>query len=343
MALEKASGSGVSAKKHIFSGLLARARERNTMLARERKKKGTLAKSPQVPHSETAATLVAASNTTIATGAATDARETCMAQLVLVAQQSRVIGELEMKLAKMEEDKVRLQNENTQLKFALKLNTKTIEGLRGELQKLAQAHQRTLNAKGGSKRGSAVQTPTMAVVGRMCDSADLNSRKAKSRAVGHVLGELFRQAQGSGDDAVAVVEGIMNNKTMKQLLEGKALFRSTQKERVVTDDIITELVATIEKIKRSSRSSTEWHMYQSVLNAIVPANYAHPRLMAELIGVTYRKVHAVAIRKAEINETGDMSVGHVPKTRSDSFRILHAGTVIHSPIESLNANHSFFH
>jgi len=217
VALEKASGSGVSAKKHIFSGLLARARERNTMLARERKKKGTLAKSPQVPHSETAATLVAASNTTIATGAATDARETCMAQLVLVAQQSRVIGELEMKLAKMEEDKVRLQNENTQLKFALKLNTKTIEGLRGELQKLAQAHQRTLNAKGGSKRGSAVQTPTMAVVGRMCDSADLNSRKAKSRAVGHVLGELFRQAQGSGDDAVAVVEGIMNNKTMKQL------------------------------------------------------------------------------------------------------------------------------
>jgi len=36
VALEKASGSGVSAKKHIFSGLLARARERNTMLARER-------------------------------------------------------------------------------------------------------------------------------------------------------------------------------------------------------------------------------------------------------------------------------------------------------------------
>ena len=65
------------------------------MLAAERKKKGTLAKSPQVPHSET-----------IATGAATDARETCMAQLVLVAQQSRVIGELEMKLAKMEEDKL---------------------------------------------------------------------------------------------------------------------------------------------------------------------------------------------------------------------------------------------
>ena len=127
VALEKASGSGVSAKKHIFSGLLARARERNTMLAAERKKKSSLAKSPQVPHS------------------ATDARETCMAQLVLVAQQSRVIGELEMKLAKMEEDKVRLQNENTQLKFALKLNTKTIEGLRGELQKLAQAHQRTLS------------------------------------------------------------------------------------------------------------------------------------------------------------------------------------------------------
>ena len=97
------------------------------MLAAERKKKSSLAKSPQVPHS------------------ATDARETCMAQLVLVAQQSRVIGELEMKLAKMEEDKVRLQNENTQLKFALKLNTKTIEGLRGELQKLAQAHQRTLS------------------------------------------------------------------------------------------------------------------------------------------------------------------------------------------------------
>ena len=34
VALEKASGSGVSAKKHIFSGFLARARERNTMLAR---------------------------------------------------------------------------------------------------------------------------------------------------------------------------------------------------------------------------------------------------------------------------------------------------------------------
>ena len=43
-------------------------------------------------------------------------------------------------------------------------------------------------------------------------------------------------------------------------------------------------------------------------------------LLADRIGSTYRTVAAVSLRKVEIDETGDMSIGHVVKTRSDAFR-----------------------
>jgi hypothetical protein len=60
------------------------------------------------------------------------------------------------------------------------------------------------------------------------------------------------------------------------------------------------------------------HLYQSVLSAIVPEKYKHPKLMADRLGNTFRKIKEVAARKSLINDAKDWSIGHSVKTRKDA-------------------------
>ena len=60
-----------------------------------------------------------------------------------------------------------------------------------------------------------------------------------------------------------IVEGVFNHKLLRQLqctlLEGKVI--AQKQTDIVAADAISELVATIKKVKYSARSTIEWHMY----------------------------------------------------------------------------------
>jgi hypothetical protein len=230
-----------------------------------------------------------------------------------------------------------LKNENESLKFSLKLAQKTLAARESEIQMLKQAKIRLARSKGGSKsplkdwREDAYAAKAGASAGQQGDRfqptpgetlAEANRRRvAKSESVHAVVSEILLHSRDSDGSAKSIVDGIFDHHYMKPLLDRKSIKPST--EELVLDDILNELLESIAKLKNSSRGSTEWHMYQSLLNAIVPEEYDHPQLLADAIGVTYRKVKQVSERKSWINETSDWGIGHVVQTRSDAFRIKH--------------------
>jgi hypothetical protein len=61
-----------------------------------------------------------------------------------------------------------------------------------------------------------------------------------------------------------------------------------------------------------------------VLNAIIPADCKHPKLLSERLAVSYRKVKLVSKQKSLIDESGDWSIGHDVKQRSDAFVVKYA-------------------
>ena len=87
---------------------------------------------------------------------------------------------------------------------------------------------------------------------------------------------------------------------------------------------MTELVKSIESLRKGRKNSVKWHAYQSVLNAIIPADCKHPKLLSERLVVSYDKVKLVSKKKSLIDEADDWSIGHDVKQRSDAFAVQYA-------------------
>ena len=92
----------------------------------------------------------------------------------------------------------------------------------------------------------------------------------------------------------------------------------------LAQEIVTELVKSIESLRKGRKNSVKWHAYQSVLNAIIPADCKHPKLLSERLVVSYDKVKLVSKKKSLIDEADDWSIGHDVKQRSDAFAVQYA-------------------
>jgi hypothetical protein len=150
-----------------------------------------------------------------------------------------------------------------------------------------------------------------------------SDQQAKSKCVKLAVSEILLGACGSDSKATDIVRGILNHPKLRAALDG-GLDRQWSKETVLVDaDIVTELVASMDRLKKGARNSSEWHTYQSTLNAIVPANYNRPQILADRLHITYRKTKQVSLRKSLIDETQDWSIGHTTKIRKDAWIVLH--------------------
>ena len=151
------------------------------------------------------------------------------------------------------------------------------------------------------------------------DPKSSSEQTKKSLAARKAVSEILLAAEGSESKAVDIVQAILNHSTLKSAL--KQL--ETKNATGIDTEIVDELVKSLDLLKKGSTHSTEWHTYQSVLNAVVPAKYTRPQLMADRLEVTFRKVKKVAVRKTLIDASNDWGIGHTAKVRKDAWSEQH--------------------
>jgi hypothetical protein len=142
-----------------------------------------------------------------------------------------------------------------------------------------------------------------------------SQKQRKSAAAKAAVSEILLGAEGSERKAVDIVKAILNHSKLRSALKDELKVSGES----IDSEIVDELVQSLSNLKKGATHSTEWHTYQSVLNAIVPEKYTNPQLMANRLGVTYRKIKQVAVRKSLIDASSDWGIGHKAKVRKDAW------------------------
>ena len=114
---------------------------------------------------------------------------------------------------------------------------------------------------------------------------DAAGRKRKSRAVNEAVQSILSHCEGSKMKAAEIIESVLKHDLLQQCYRADA-------QDQIAQDIVKELITSIAALKKSGRArgSVNWHAYQTLLNAIVPADYKHPKLLSEKLAISYDKV-----------------------------------------------------
>ena len=140
-------------------------------------------------------------------------------------------------------------------------------------------------------------------------------------AVNDAVTTILSHARSDGVKADEIVSGIMGHGLMQGHLTSLVTSKAEKLHQRMSDDVIDELLTSINKLKNGARNTAEWVAYRCILNAIVPEKYANPKLMANFLGAHYHTIVKTSVRKANINETGDWSIGTLADIRRDCFAL----------------------
>ena len=142
-------------------------------------------------------------------------------------------------------------------------------------------------------------------------------KNKKSAAISLTVSQILACASGEGLKAAEIVDGILSHRTLKGILTHSAVEDDDQRHK---DAVFRQLLESLDVLSQGRRNTPQWHAYQTLLNAIVPADYAHPKLLATaLCHVSYRKIKQVASRTKELHRSGDWGIGHGVKERKDRW------------------------
>ena len=147
---------------------------------------------------------------------------------------------------------------------------------------------------------------------------------SSATAVNDAVSAILSHARGDEVKAEEIVGGIMQHSLMKDHLESYSCnehSKSGRLRKMLSDDIIAELLNSIDKLKKGARNTPEWVAYRCILHATVPAKYPHPQLLSNFISSHFTTVAAASRRKEKIVECGDWSIGTVADLRRDAFRV----------------------
>ena len=156
-------------------------------------------------------------------------------------------------------------------------------------------------------------------------TGDNAGRNHKHLGAKSIVSKIMLASEGSRDKAEDIIEAVLNHHAIKLIAADRFITRDTSADAETEDAILGELVGAIKSLKCSANGSANWRAYQCVLHALVPAEYPHPSLLADYLGVSYEKVKKIQKNKQDSSES--WSWDFKVQQRKDAYEVQHAANI----------------